>query len=120
MIKVLILAYDFPPYVSVGGQRPYSWYKYFKNFGVEPVVITRQWSNAYGNALDFVAPSESLMLEVEQNDRGTILRTPYRPTWRHSLLLKYGPKRFQGLYLFYNFTFLLGRKGKFIGPDTLF
>lgn len=95
MIKVLILAYDFPPYVSVGGQRPYSWYKYFKNFGVEPIVITRQWSNAYGNALDFVAPSESLRLEVEQNEWGTLLRTPFRPTWSHRLLLKYGPKRFR-------------------------
>ncbi len=35
MKKVLILAYDFPPYVSVGGLRPYSWYKYFKEFGLK-------------------------------------------------------------------------------------
>jgi len=28
--KVLILAYDFPPYVSVGGMRPYNWYRYLK------------------------------------------------------------------------------------------
>jgi hypothetical protein len=25
MKKLLILAYDFPPYVSVGGMRPYNW-----------------------------------------------------------------------------------------------
>ena len=42
MKKVLILAYDFPPYVSAGGLRPYNWYLYLKEFGVEPVVITRQ------------------------------------------------------------------------------
>lgn len=45
MKKVLILAYDFPPYVSVGGLRPYSWYKYFKEFGLYPIVVTRQWEN---------------------------------------------------------------------------
>ncbi|MDY0217231.1 MAG: hypothetical protein RBS19_09780 [Bacteroidales bacterium] len=32
MEKVLILAYDFPLYVSVGGLRPYSWYKNFHEF----------------------------------------------------------------------------------------
>ncbi len=34
MKRLLILAYDFPPYVSVGGLRPYAWYKYLKEFGV--------------------------------------------------------------------------------------
>jgi hypothetical protein len=43
MKKVLILAYDFPPYVSVGGLRPHAWYNYLKEFGVEPIVVTRQW-----------------------------------------------------------------------------
>ena len=52
MKKVLILAYDFPPYVSVGGMRPYNWYRYLKEFDVEPVVITRQWENKHGNQLD--------------------------------------------------------------------
>ena len=31
MKKVIILAYDFPPYVSVGGLRPSSWYNYLKD-----------------------------------------------------------------------------------------
>ncbi len=34
MKKLLILAYDFPPYVSVGGLRPYAWYRYLKEYGV--------------------------------------------------------------------------------------
>ena len=57
--RVLILAYDFPPYVSVGGLRPYAWYKYLRECGVYPVVITRQWANRYGNALDYIAAGES-------------------------------------------------------------
>jgi hypothetical protein len=58
MKKILILAYDFPPYVSVGGLRPYNWYRYLKEFGIEPIVVTRQWSNTHGNHLDYIAPSE--------------------------------------------------------------
>ena len=58
MKKVLILAYDFPPYVSVGGLRPYSWYKYFKEFGLYPVIVTRQWDNQYGNHLDYIAAGD--------------------------------------------------------------
>ena len=36
MKKVLILAYDFPPYVSVGGLRPKAWLDYLSEFDVEP------------------------------------------------------------------------------------
>jgi hypothetical protein len=39
MKKVLILAYDFPPYVSVGGLRPYSWCKCFHEFRIYPIVV---------------------------------------------------------------------------------
>ena len=38
-LKVLILAYDFPPYVSVGGIRPYNWMKFMPEFDVEPMVM---------------------------------------------------------------------------------
>ena len=34
--KALILAYDFPPFNSIGGQRPYAWLKYFREFGKTP------------------------------------------------------------------------------------
>jgi hypothetical protein len=41
MKKVLILAYDFPPLNSIGAQRPYSWFKYFPENELDPVVIAR-------------------------------------------------------------------------------
>lgn len=44
-MKVLILAYDFPPLVSIGGLRPYSWYKYFASFGTKATVVTVNWEN---------------------------------------------------------------------------
>ena len=95
MKKILILAYDFPPYVSVGGLRPYNWYKYFREFGVEPIVISRQWSNTYGNGLDYIAPSETKELIIEQTEFGTIYRTPFKPNLSNRLLMKYGENRFR-------------------------
>jgi glycosyltransferase involved in cell wall biosynthesis len=41
--KILILCNDFPPINSIGADRPYSWYLYFKEFGLYPIVITKNW-----------------------------------------------------------------------------
>ena len=95
MLKVLILAYDFPPYVSVGGLRPFSWYKHFREFGIEPTVITRQWGNQYGSSLDYVAPGWSNEAVKEQDSFGTVIRCPYRPNLSNRLFLKHGPKKFR-------------------------
>lgn len=115
--KVLILAYDFPPYVSVGGLRPYNWYRHLKEFETEPIVITRQWGNTYGNSLDYIAEGSSHELITETNEFGTVLRTPYFPNLSNRLLLKYGEKRFRfirkaisGYFEFCQFLFPIGPK----------
>jgi glycosyltransferase involved in cell wall biosynthesis len=97
MKKVLILAYDFPPYVSVGGLRPYNWYRYLKEFGIEPIVVTRQWSNTHGNHLDYVSPSNSAQTIIEKTEYGTIIRSAYQPTLSNKILLKYGPNKYKSL-----------------------
>lgn len=115
--KVLILAYDFPPYVSVGGLRPYNWFKYFREFGVEPIVITRQWENKHGNGLDYISASRTDCLKIEKTEYGTIYRTPYQPTMSNLLLIKFGDKRFKFLrkfitafYEIFQFLFFVGSK----------
>ncbi len=117
MKRLLILAYDFPPYVSVGGLRPYAWYRYLKEYGVEPIVVTRQWGNKYGNELDYIAPSESKETIVEETEYGTIIRTPYKPNLANRLMLKYGKGKFSLLrklitawYEFMQFLFFVGPK----------
>lgn len=97
MKKLLILAYDFPPYVSVGGLRPYSWYKYLKEFDVEPIVITRNWTNNHGNFLDYISPSTSDESVIETTEWGTIIRTPYKPTLSNRILLKHGEEKYRFL-----------------------
>jgi len=93
MKKVLILTYDFPPYVSVGALRPYSWYKYFHKENIYPIVITRQWGNKYGNNLDYIAPGTSPKCIIEKSEMGTIIRTPYRPNLANRQMLKYGESK---------------------------
>jgi hypothetical protein len=117
--KVLILAYDFPPYVSVGGLRPYNWYKQLKKEGFFPVVVTRQWVNRYGNQLDYVAAGTSDTVEVEETEEGMIIRTPYFPNWSNRLMLAYGNNRFillrkflSFLLEFFQWFFILGPKAK--------
>lgn len=116
-LKALILAYDFPPFISVGGLRPYSWYKYFSDFDVFPVVITRQFKNEYNNALDYVNEGSSNEVEIEESDKGIIIRTPYKPNRSNRLLLKYGPSRFvlirkliTAWFEFFQWFFLVGPK----------
>ncbi len=90
MKKLLILAYDFPPYVSVGGLRSHSWYKYLNKFNVYPIVITRQWGNKFGNHLDYISAGYSDSIdEVITKDR-TVIKTPFEPNMANRILLKYG------------------------------
>lgn len=94
MKRVLILAYDFPPFVSVGGLRPDSWYKYFHEFGIYPILVTRQWENKYQNHLDYIAPSQSDETIIEADEKGTLIRTPYSPNLANRIMLKYGDSKF--------------------------
>lgn len=95
MTKLLILCYDFPPYVSVGGLRPYSWYKYLHLYDVYPIVVTRQWENKHGGKLDYISPGYSDSVEKEINPEGTVFKTPYKPNLANRILLKYGENRFK-------------------------
>lgn len=95
MKKILILAYDFPPYVSVGANRPSSWFQYFNEFGIYPIVITRQWDDAFGDERDYIAQSKSKLSETEEHSFGKIIKTPYNPNLSNKLYLKFGNKRFK-------------------------
>lgn len=82
MKKIIILAYDFPPVSSVGAQRPYSWFKYFKKQGLYPIVITRNWEK------------ESNKIEHENNQLGEIYYSPYKVNLRDTISIKYGKRKF--------------------------
>ena len=43
MENVLIISYFFPPCNLTASQRAFNWAKYLKEFGYNPIVITRKW-----------------------------------------------------------------------------
>lgn len=88
MKKLLILAYDFLPYVSVGGLRPHYWYEHFKEMGIYPIVVTRNWNPIHGNELDYIQPSVTNEVVIEETNKGTLIKTPYRATLSNRLNLK--------------------------------
>ena len=97
MKKVLILAYDFPPYVSVGGLRPHYWFENFKGMGLFPILITRNWNPIHGNELDYIQPSETNQLIIEENEKGRLIKTPYKATLSNRLNLKGKNDKFSNL-----------------------
>lgn len=94
MKKVLILAYDFPPYRSVGGLRPAAWFENFKNNGYYPVVVTRQWTPSSGEVA-YISASDYSNVILEKHDHGMLVSAPYKPNVSNKLLLRFGVRRFQ-------------------------
>lgn len=117
MTKLLILAYDFPPYVSVGGLRPFSWYKYLHLYDIYPIVITRQWQNRLGNALDYISSGYSDKPDEQITSTGTIIKAPFEPNLANKLHLTHGENSYRALrkiITLYNefFQFILPVGGK--------
>jgi len=92
--KILILAYDFPPYISVGGLRPYAWYKYLDKEQWEISVVTRFWDKDVVNAVDCVKPTTIKEVHFTKKDEGDVYRIPFTPNLRDKILLKYGFNKF--------------------------
>lgn len=86
MKKVLILAYDFPPYTSVGGQRPNAWMQYLSSFGVFPVVITRNWSEVGDNVQKYNFPDTNKSVIEEKNNFFHVIKVPYKGNFRDKLI----------------------------------
>lgn len=92
MKKILILAYDFPPYVSVGGLRPYSWAKYLHKFGYYPIIVTRNWGIPITGYKDMSVSTIGEMVH-EVNDNYEVYYLPYKGNLRDKLYEKYGDKK---------------------------
>lgn len=116
MKKLLILAYDFPPYISVGALRPSAWFKYFHEFGFHPIVVTRQWENKYGDYRDYIAPSISNETIIEEYTHGTIIRAPYFPNWSNRLILNKGDKKLKLARKAYSAAIDYGQYEMPVGP----
>lgn len=81
-MKALILCNDFPPINSIGAERPYSWFIYFKENGIEPILITKNWISNGNSSFNNV----SKKTVREQMNKGLLIKTGFRITpsllWR--------------------------------------
>ena len=69
--KILILCNDFPPVNSIGADRPYSWYQYFINYDLYPVVITKNWVESGNSRFKTILPERA----EEITPNGIIIRS---------------------------------------------
>ena len=76
-LKVLILCNDFPPLNSIGARRPYSWWKYFKQYGLDTVIITKNWPENAASLNDVMMKIEATKPHppiIEESEYGTLIR----------------------------------------------
>jgi glycosyltransferase involved in cell wall biosynthesis len=90
MKKILILAYDFPPYNSVGAQRPYSWFKYLKKYGYHPIVVTRFWDSIQYKKNSNPLSNTFNETVIEESGFGTLIRVPYHMNLRDIFAMRLG------------------------------
>lgn len=110
MLKVLILAYDFSPYVSIGAQRPESWLQYFPENNIATTIVTRHWNANTKSAIDYIKPSvEKNVLKEEKSDAAQVFRVPFTPNVRDRLLLKFGFNRFVLIRKILSFIYAIGK-----------
>jgi len=92
-MRVLIICNDFPPLNSIGSRRPYSWYRWFKEFGVEPIVITKQWTEKIEKQENIFKNPIEKKFQKEETEFGTIFRVPIKIILPEKILLKNGESK---------------------------
>ncbi len=75
MKKVLIIAFFFPPYQTIGSQRPYRLAKYFPKYGWEPIVLTARHS---GNPPEGIKIIETDYKDIISNIKSNIGLDPVK------------------------------------------
>lgn len=108
MIKVLILAHDFPPNRSVASLRPYFWHKYFNQNEIYSCVITRHWNEEVLNQQDFHKQTiKECTSEVQEN--GEVIKVPFGGDFRDKIIAKYGMNKYVLVRRIYSVFYLISR-----------
>ena len=93
MKKVLILTYFYPPCNLTAGQRSLGWAQYLKNFGYEPVIVTRNWEQFINSPEDMHHASGKELITAH-NDAYTAYYLPFKGNLRDRIYSRYGKSKF--------------------------
>lgn len=84
--KILILCVDFPPWPSVGAQRPASWCLYADPYEFDITVITRKWKDKMNEEADYFINPPSFPDEGKFG-QAKVYYTDFKPNLRDRIIL---------------------------------
>ena len=86
MKKALIIAQDFPPLNSIGAQRPYSWYRYFPENNIYPIIFAKKWNSHNSDSIKVNKHSEIHLIKCEMVFRNNVSKIPFLGIWIRKFL----------------------------------
>lgn len=88
MDKVLIIAYFFPPCTLTAANRALYWAKYLKDYGYEPIVVTRKWDHEIKTPADMGKSSVEQKKFIEEHSGYKVIYVPYKNSQRDRIFVK--------------------------------
>lgn len=102
-LRVLVLAYRFPPFNVVASLRPLSWAVNFPKFGIKPTIVSRYWS---GDETPTTAEVPTALRQpVLEKGPYDVLRMPYRAQSFRTFKKLSRFRIFGGLYILFHSMF---------------
>jgi hypothetical protein len=106
-MKVLILCNDYPPLNTIAAERPLGWVNHLPGLGIEPVLVTKQWTDMstdprywlFGHASDE---------KTEVQNGVTMIKVVNRMNPTDWFIRKFGWKKFSGIRRICTFVWNLG------------
>ncbi len=89
MKKVLIISYFFPPCNLTASNRIAGWEKHLPEFGIYPIIVTRNWTGSELTAEERLMDSGS-ELRIEKTEHSEVHYLPYRASLRDRFFRKSG------------------------------
>lgn len=80
MKKILIISTFFPPAPLTPSERIFSWAKYFKRYGLYPIIVTRAWDEKTSGYEDSAIESGD-EIDIQVHEDYTVYYLPYKSSW---------------------------------------
>lgn len=90
MKEILIISYFYPPCTLTAAQRPAGWVKYFHEFGIYPIVLTRNWNVKISKPEDQLKDAGKNVV-IDQSEKAEIHYLPYKASFRDRIFNSSNP-----------------------------
>ena len=88
MNKVLIISYFFPPCSLTAANRALYCAKYLKDYGYEPIVVTRKWDHEIKSPADMGKSSFEQEKLIDEQDGYKVIYVPYKGSRKDRLFIE--------------------------------